>query len=139
MKICFKCNTNKPLTEFYVHKRMKDGYFNKCKTCTKKDVLLHREENIEKIREYDRKRSKLTHRIARASEYNNWYRKEYPKRAKCVAALNRAVRGGKIFKIPCWVCGERKVEAHHPDYDAPLAVVWLCAVHHKEIHLKHKD
>lgn len=72
MKTCFKCNTNKPLTEFYVHKRMKDGYCNKCKTCTKKDVLLHRGENIEKIREYDRKRSKLTHRIARVSEYNNW-------------------------------------------------------------------
>ena len=46
-----------------------------------------------------------------------------------------ALKNGTLVKTPCEVCGELKVEAHHPDYDAPLAVVWLCKKHHLECHL----
>jgi hypothetical protein len=38
MKICFKCNINKPLGDYYKHAQTKDGHLNKCKECTKKDV-----------------------------------------------------------------------------------------------------
>ncbi len=37
-KVCFKCNVEKGLDEFYVHKKMKDGHLNKCKLCTKGDT-----------------------------------------------------------------------------------------------------
>ena len=38
MKKCIKCGIEKPLTEFYVHKEMKDGRLNKCIKCYLSDV-----------------------------------------------------------------------------------------------------
>lgn len=37
-KICFKCNIEKPLNEYYKHQQMGDGHLNKCKDCTKSDT-----------------------------------------------------------------------------------------------------
>lgn len=41
---------------------------------------------------------------------------------------------GKLVPQPCAVCGETKVEMHHPDYSQPLLVVWLCRKHHVAWH-----
>lgn len=38
MKKCFKCGLEKPLSEYYVHKKMADGHLGKCKICTRNDT-----------------------------------------------------------------------------------------------------
>jgi ribosomal protein S27AE len=41
-------------------------------------------------------------------------------------AVGRALRSGKLEKMPCTRCGSLTVEAHHHDYSKPLEVVWMC-------------
>lgn len=146
MKKCFKCLQEKPFSEFYKHSKMADGYLNKCKECAKNDVKKHREENLEQVREYDRMRDALPHRVKTHKEYrqtpkgkaatlrvNKASRDRYPERAAAAYEVKVAVRYGRLKPLPCFVCGS-KAEAHHPDYSRPLDVVWLCRKHHSEAH-----
>ena len=73
-----KCNKEKPLSDFYKHSQMKDGHLNKCKECIKKNVLDHREKNIDKIREYDRKRGKSPHRLKLSTRVTKDMRNRLP-------------------------------------------------------------
>ena len=44
------------------------------------------------------------------------------------------VKNGLLKKLPCEVCGELEVEAHHYDKRSATAVKWLCRKHHLEAH-----
>ena len=95
-KVCFKCEIEQPITEFYKHARMEDGHLNKCKNCTKKDtkerekILRSNPEWVEK--EKKRGREKY-HRLYSNnsdknldSEYNVIFmeKEEYIKHSKIV-------------------------------------------------------
>ena len=135
MKTCFKCNAEKPLSEFYKHSDMADGHLNKCKECNKKDVSEHRHgKGRDKILAYDRERANQPHRLeskrVRVQKYNK--EKSHQKHANSVVAY--ALKTGKLKKFSCLICGDEKSEGHHPDYSRPLDVVWLCSSHHKQAH-----
>jgi DNA-directed RNA polymerase subunit N (RpoN/RPB10) len=133
-KQCFKCGITKALDDFYAHKQMADGHLNKCKECTKADIARHRHgEAGERVREYDRLRAKLPHRVQHAKAMIAKWKVAHPDRRKAQMVLGYAVKRGDIVPLPCFVCGD-KAEAHHPDYSAPLDVMWLCPPHHKQAH-----
>jgi hypothetical protein len=125
-KVCFKCQVEKALTEFYVHPAMGDGRLNKCKECARKDVRTNYEANADHYRAYDRKRG---------------YRPGDPHKVAARNAVNKAVLAGLIEKKKCEVgidCRGR-IEAHHDDYTKPLEVRWLCKKHHGEVHTQQEQ
>lgn len=148
-KACFKCLEVKPMDGFYRHSKMSDGHLNKCKSCTKVDVLNHRNLNLVRVRAYDRSRGSLPHRIKARAEYAKteayaishaassmrWI-KQHPERDKAHLVVSNAVRDGSLVAWPVCAIAEccGKPHGHHPDYSRPLDVVWLCPLHHKQAH-----
>jgi hypothetical protein len=137
-KQCFKCQLTLPLVCFYKHFAMKDGYLNKCKTCTKSDVFLHREQNLDKIRAYDRARGKLEHRKQDMTKRVRIKRILFPLQNLAHQKVQRAVQTGALIRQNCVICDATKSVAHHDDYEKPLDVIWLCQIHHVERHKRIK-
>lgn len=137
MKTCFKCGEEKELSEFYKNRGMKDGHLNKCIPCVKAYEIERRAKNIDYIREYDRKRALLPHRIKKNTDNTKRFRKQFPLKYKAHCIVNNAIRNGKLIKPEiCETCSKpgRQIEGHHNDYSKPLEVVWLCSACHKQLH-----
>lgn len=144
--ICKKCLQDKAEDQFYKSNRTR------CKECVKASANQYRQENLERVRAYDQMRASMPHRVTARQEYQKtqqfaqshsaaakrWAAK-HPKRREANVIVGHALRDGKLQKVPCHVCGCENVEAHHPDYDRPLDVVWLCSSHHKEAHAIAKE
>lgn len=126
MKRCFKCGETKPLSEFYRHPKMADGYLGKCKDCAKKDVRDNYSAKREQYSQYEHARNKTRARRAPRIGYQRKRRKKDPLKTQARAIFAMALKAGKIQKKPCEVCGNPKVEGHHADYSRPLDVKWLC-------------
>ena len=62
------------------------------------------------------------------------WRNRHPRAYLAHQMVRNPLRLGVIERQPCAICGDEKAEAHHPDYDRPLAVTWLCRVHHLAAH-----
>jgi hypothetical protein len=136
MKICFKCQKEKPLTDFYTHPKMSDGHLNKCKCCTKKDVkekldlLTSTPKGLEKERKRHREKY---HRLnylekhkpspEKKKEIMDKYRFKYPEK---VRAKNVSQRVKKSIGN----------ELHHWNYNIEFAkdVIELSKSDHAKIH-----
>lgn len=69
------------------------------------------------------------------------YRRRHRRKLAAHNAVAKAILRGKMTPWPVCAVPEccDKPQAHHPDYDLPLDVVWLCDAHHKEAHAMAKE
>ena len=139
------------LDSFYAHPQMADGHFNVCKECVKTRVTDYRTANADAIRDYDRRRGRTDKRRTVNREHsancrreradaisrtNKEWRGRNREKMRAHNAVQRAISSGKMARGTCF-CGAPG-EAHHPDYSKPLEVIWLCRLHHGEVHWKDK-
>ncbi len=134
-KTCFKCSRSLPRNQFYRHAQMADGLLGKCKECTKRDARAHRDKNITAVRKYDQERSKQPKRRAHLRRVAANFEARSPTARAAQVKTRRAIRGGRLTKGACEVCGSSAVVAHHDDYLKPLDVRWLCQSHHLKWHV----
>jgi hypothetical protein len=57
----------------------------------------------------------------------------YPEKVEARKILAYHVKQGYIKRLPCEICNEKKVQAHHENYSKPLEIRWLCRKHHREL------
>jgi len=147
MKICIACGKRKPLSKYYRHPQMADGHLGRCKECQKENTRAARAARLAYYQEYDRKRANLPKRVAARAAYKEtiegrermragqyaWMQRNPKKRAAHIIVGN-AIRGGRLTKQPCEICGNPITHAHHDDYSDPLSVRWFCRQHHIEQH-----
>jgi hypothetical protein len=143
MKTCTHCGVSKDESLFGVNKASPDGLNYKCRQC----VSAYQKERRDRLNASRpagwKQKTKDKAQYAREWKDNHpgyatakkreWWQKNRD-RMHIKDKVKYAVKTGKLIKTPCQVCGELKVEGHHPDYSRPLDVVWLCRKHHNEIH-----
>lgn len=76
-KQCFKCFKIKPLSYFYKHFEMKDGYLNKCKECAKQDSKNNEKNYFSSVLSYD-KTEKGVIRVIYKTQKSNSKRRNHP-------------------------------------------------------------
>lgn len=132
-KRCRVCAIAKPYDFYYKHSQTRDGFLSKCKDCCKAFTREHREKNIRRVREADKRRG-----CRRSAESSRDYRKNNKSKTSAHNKVSRALRSGVLERPPmCSVCkNEDKIYGHHDDYLKPLSVRWLCQVCHKAWHAK---
>ena len=152
MKMCTKCNEEKPIEDFYRRKDTLDGHRTNCKICqiaaSKKWSLENPEQNAatykkwclehpEKIAASNKKWQQANPDKRKA--YSVKYKARNPLKINATYTLNNAIQSGKLIKpTKCETCdAEVRIHAHHCDYNKPLEVMWLCQSCHINWHQIH--
>lgn len=128
-KTCIQCGAEKPAEEFYHSPRMADGRMGTCKPCHSERCKIR----LKKLAK-DPIWTEKFRLNARLRERN--YRPLKMREIKARKLAEYAHRMGRL-KPPeaCEECGSAvRLDKHHPSYDAPLVVRWLCRSCHLRLH-----
>lgn len=127
-KVCFKCSTLKDLSEYYKHPQTKDGYLNKCKSCTKIDTKKQTEINVstQEGLEKERKRHRdKYHKLGYKDSQKEWDKEKPWKNTSAYKNLRRKYKNL-----------DNSFELHHWNYnDDFLEDVFILNINeHKQLH-----
>ena len=93
MKKCFKCEAERPLSDFHKHSGMKDGRLNKCKYCVVQDVAEWRNKNPDaRKKEHARSRERKGHMTRQ--EYFN--KRSFNKIGRLASSLKYAYKRRRL-------------------------------------------
>lgn len=136
IKECCRCHEIKPKSEFRKYWKH-DKYLctnSDCKSCEVKRSTEYSKNHAQwrldinkKYRQTPKgkealKRRTINYRLNNLEKQYAWNK------------VQRAIRDGKINRMPCQECGNPKSDAHHQDYSKHLEVIWLCKICHVKLH-----
>lgn len=155
-KVCNKCRTEYPTTEFYKDRSKEDGLRTTCKSCKKASDKKYAVHNAAKIalkrkerylKRYDIERSQQAEYARNNRELINQHSKNYRKNNKGkVNARTRKRQATKLQATPPWLTekqlhditviytacakvSERTGKPHHVDHVVPLQGENICGLH----------
>ncbi len=152
---CTDCGEIKQETDFPIRYRIEGKEYRgrQCKICYRKRQL----KNYYAKHEIHCERHKL-YRLSHKTRYilteNQQERKNKLARIKRLnsrgetekntarQSVNRAIKRGILIRPDrCEICGisDKKLVAHHPDYNQHLTVLWICSPCHSAVHYDKKE
>jgi hypothetical protein len=122
------------------------NYFQENKEAIYKKQKEWKSKNMAKVRKYQRDYAKRNGEYIKKKNkeyyHNNKdkfreYKKNDIEKRRIRDKTKYYIKTGKIKRECCAVCGLKKAEVHHINYEDAFNIVWLCKKHHFELHRKY--
>lgn len=96
LKICVKCNIEKPLSEYHKNPTYTSGYMGHCKSCRSYLAKIHRENNKEKLKEKAKKYREENKEVLKQKKKEDYERNREKRLAKMKATRDSKKEKYKI-------------------------------------------
>lgn len=128
LKFCKGCGDIKHRSYYNKERDCINGLSARCKECVKAKV------KSTELFEFTSVNKDTAYRAEYEKRNGINKRRKHGDRVKARKAVWNAIKGGRLHRLSCEVCGEEQAHAHHDDYNNPLDVRWLCRSCHLDHH-----